>query len=77
MKQASCFLIALKSILITHTFLLTPILNGEEDYQKYAMFGKTAKTRRSNRPRTSVLAPQVGQGHPDRVSRQHPVRSDA
>ena len=76
MKQASCFLIALKSILLTHTFLLTPILNGEEDYQKYAMFGKTAKRAEATDP-TNALAPQVEQGHPDRFSRQHPVRPDA
>ena len=62
MKQASCFLIALKSILLTHTFLLTPILNGEEDYQKYAMFGKTAKRAEATDPVQTSLPLKLNKG---------------
>ena len=50
MNQRIYILFALKSILLTHFFLSAPSLYGEEDYHKYAMFGKTAKRAEATDP---------------------------
>ncbi|MBN38780.1 MAG: hypothetical protein CMI29_09990 [Opitutae bacterium] len=62
MKLKTSFLIALKSAFLTHFFILSPILKGEEDYQKYAMFGKSAKRAESADPLQTSLPLKLGKG---------------
>jgi len=56
------FLIALKSAFLTHSFILSPILNGQEDYQKHAMFGNTAKRAEASEPVQTSLPLNLGKG---------------
>jgi hypothetical protein len=62
MNRTIYFLIALKSILLTHSFLLTPVLNGEEDYQKHAMFGNKAKRAEASGPVQTSLPLMLDKG---------------
>ena len=64
MKHKTSFLIALKSAFLTQFFILSPILNGEEDYQKYAMFGKSAKRAESA---DHVVRVENGRGRGERA----------
>ena len=56
------FLIALKSAFLTHSFILSPILNGQENYQKHAMFGNTAKRAEVSEPVQTLLPLNLGKG---------------
>ena len=56
------FPVALNAIILTHSFFLSPILNGEEEnYQKYAMFGKTAKRAEASDPVQTSLPSQYSE----------------